>query len=241
MSGPESILVRILASTDSVWLPIRQWRGRLPQNVGAARRAYASNGVPWASNAHGPAGWKAAQRDLEALAGDGLVVAAKPRSGARTLGVRLSADGMAAARRLVGLPSVGDSWQAAHALGELSRRPAKWATDVWIAEARLAEPADFGRLEMKLLPALVAGHVESGSDIRGRVSYRLTPSGWAWLAEPPEPDGPGEYNAEADAAYMEHLRAALARLEMAEVAEPRELGALPLPEAMGGLRAAEVI
>jgi len=177
---------------------------------------------------------------LEALAGDGLVVAAKPRSGARTLGVRLSADGMAAARRLVGLPSVGDSWQAAHALGGSSRRPAKWATDVWIAEARLAEPADFGRLEMKLLPALVAGHVESGSNIRGRVSYKLTSAGWTWLADKPEPDGPDEYDADADAAYAEALRSALARLESAEVAEPRELGALPLPEALGGLRAAEV-
>jgi len=196
-------------------------------------------GVPWASGGHGPAAWKQGQRDLEALAGGGLVETARPR-GVKTLGVRLAADGMGKARRLTGLPSLGDSWQAAHALGELSRRPAKWATDVWIAEARLAEPADFGRLEMKLLPALVAGHVESGSNIRGRVSYKLTSAGWTWLADKPEPDGPDEYDADADAAYAEALRSALARLESAEVAEPRELGALPLPEALGGLRAAEV-
>lgn len=73
----------------------------------------------------------------------------------------------------------------------------------------------------------------------GRVSYALTPAGWAWLDagdEPPAETKDGEPDRDARAFYYERVRAALDRLDTADRPDPKEIGGMPLPVAIAGLK-----
>ena len=242
-----SILVQVLADTDAVWIPSRTWNRPRPANVYFARRAFAKGGVPWESGGATEADRKAAQRALEALAESGAVQVRRPHR-VKTLAVRLADDAEAATRRLVGLPGMYSGWLSAWEVARRSKRPgeASLMTDVWVLERELIgdrPPDEYRReavlVEDMMLPALVRNYVDSCSDGNGRVSYALTPAGWAWLdagREPPADDLDGEPDRDAAELYYSRLRAALGRLDTAAPPDPKEIGGIPLPVAIGGLK-----
>lgn len=246
MDDRTRILTQILADTDAVWLPNRRWSRPRPANVYFARIAFGKGGVAWESGEPTEAGRKAAQRELEALAKARLVKASRPRR-VKTLAVRLSDAAEADTRERTGLPGLYSAWLSAGELARHSRRPPELVTDLYIGERKLIgdkPPGEYEReavvVENMLLPALVRGYVDSNADIQGRVSYMLTPAGWAWLnrGEAPPEDLRDDTALDRDAAewYAERQQASLDRLDTADPPDPKEIGAIPLPVAIEGLR-----
>jgi len=153
------------------------------------------------------------------------------------------------ARALVGLPGLYAGWVSAQEVAKHSRRPPTLLADLWVSERKLigecgpdAYRRETALVETMLLPALIRGYVESNADVQGRVSYMLTPGGWTWLAAgnaPPDDDLGGEPDPDVAALYRERLKASFARLDTVEPQEPREIGYIPLPVAIGGLKLTE--
>ena len=247
MDDRASILVQVLADTDAVWIPSRTWTRPRPTNVYFARRAFAKGGVPWESGGATEADRKATQRALEALAKSGAVKVRRPHR-VKTLAVKLADTAEAEARKLVGLPGMYSGWLSAAEVARHSKRPGEAAlmTDVWVSERKLIgerPPDEYRReavlVEEMMLPALVRNYVGSCSDRDGRVYYALTPAGWAWLDagdEPPADDLDSEPDPDARAFYYERVRAALDRLDTADPPDPKEIGGIPLPVAIEGLK-----
>jgi hypothetical protein len=253
MDDRKRILLGILADTDSVFMPNRNWTGHRGAVLYERRRDYATAGVPWKSDALDEAGRKAAQRELEALADAGLVKTFRPKR-VKTLGVKLADEGEALARAWCGLPDVelaiGMMLQAAL----LNDDPETGATGdgrVWIPETWLAgvsygqtaEPQ--ARLKLaavadKMLPALARGWVVSNSSVRGHVWYAITPDGWTKLEAVQEetdwqPARPAERDPEAPDYYLARVKYNRACLDNAEPTDSREIGDVPLPVPMGRL------
>jgi hypothetical protein len=166
----------------------------------------------------------------------------------KTLAVKLADTAEAEARKLAGLPGMYSGWVSACEVARHSKRPGEAAlmTDVWVSEWKLIgerPPDEYRReavlVEEMLLPALVRNYAGSCADGHGRIYYALTPAGWAWLdagEEPPADDLDGEPDRDGRAFYYERVRAALDRLDTADPPDPKEIGALPLPVAIEGLR-----
>jgi hypothetical protein len=241
MATRDVVLTQILAETDALWLPNREWTGRRPANVYIGRRDFGRFGVPWASREHSEAGWKESQRALAALSQAGLVKATRLRR-VKTSGVRLSDEADAAARVRCGLPGVDAGWAALVKLAGLSRRPAKVMGDAWIPETALADASKPPREELSLvedmlLPAMVRGWVVSLSDVQRHVCYRTTLAGWQMVdaGEPPTVPAGCKVSRELAALYDDRLQAALARLEASAPVDTREIGDVPLPVHMAGV------
>ena len=223
MDQRTSILVETLAATDAVWLPMRSWSRPGPANRYFARRDFATQGVPWASGGASETARKSAQRGLEAAVEGGLVTIFRPRR-IKALWAKLTAEGEAEARRLAGVPARYSAWVSMGELARHSKRPAaaEMMSDVWVSERALLSSPDLGGDELRrelllvedlMLPALVAGFVESGSTIRGAVSYAISPRGWRWLdvCDEPSADLDGAYDPEAAALYARTLKDAFAQ------------------------------
>ena len=219
-----NVLVRILAGTDSVWLPLRNWNRPIPTNVHEGRELFRLAGVPWTSAATTEAGRKSSQRQLEALADDGRVLVCRPTSH-RAVCVRLTDQTEAATRALCGMPGMYGAWLAMTKLSELGGHASEFEmTD------RSLWPHDQIALENMLLPMLNRELVISNSTIHGEVRYSITPAGEQWLAESSEhADHPGAINNEAAEVYSNYVVAALNRLETMKPKSTRELGLLPSP------------
>lgn len=242
MKATDEILIRLLALTDAVWLPCRQWNGSAQSNRYLARCDYARTGVPWGSGRSTAAGWKAAERALSELGSKGLLSVSRPR-GAKALYAKLTEAGEVRAREMTGLPGLCAAWWAVLELSKHAKRPgdARLLTDVWVTEIALGEVqygeptcrAELMLAENMLLPALIRQHVESNSDVQGHVCYRLTPAGWAWLdaGEPAADDDRAEPDARE--LYDEHIKAEIHRLDTI-AANKREIGMIPLPVSMVG-------
>lgn len=248
MDLAQTILVQLIADGDAVWLPSRSFTRPRPGNVYAARQAFVVAGVPWSSDGHTESERKETQRALESLAALRAVEVRRPHR-VKTLAVRLSESAETETRRLVGLPGLYAAWLAALEVARHSSRPPKMMTDFWISERLLignSKPADFGvqaaAVESMLLPALSRGYVVSNANVRGHVSYSLTPLGWCWLDgdDAPDVDQDVEPDPEAAELYAERLTAALHRLDTAASVDSREVGGLPLPCATEGLALSRV-
>lgn len=241
MKIENSVLVGILAATDAIWLPLRDWTAPRPANTYAARRSFAAGGVPWASAETTEAGRKRSQRCLEELVAAGLVVGRKPKR-AKTLSVRLSDAADHAARRLCGLADEEGGVATLREVGGRSERRAELLTDVWVPETALNDGRGWGdhhqeelaTVEQMALPALVRGWLDSRADSEGRVYYAVTARGWKLIdanREAQEPHSEDGSPAALDL-YQDRIAAALARLGTAE--PPRgDIGEIPLPVSMG--------
>lgn len=233
--GPDGtdteMLVGFLGELDAVFLPSRSWAKPRPANVYFARRDYSTSGLTFRCGGGDATARKAAERVVDALLSAGLV---SLRRRGRGLRWRLTEAGDVRARGLVGLSGLDD---ALSALGEIRRLARGRRRDLWIRETALAGVRYEGKraseglmlAENMLLPALVRGFAESGADIEGRASYRLTSSGRAWLkgAEPPE--DPFEPTEEVRRVYFQALRAEQARLGFDKPRLPSEIGLIRLP------------
>ncbi len=124
---------------------------------------------------------------------------------------------------------VGESDEYLHWTAEwaLAGTPPNWAEcgddEIGLANRRLL--AD---LEVRTIPALVRGWMESGSDLHSRVSYSLTDAGRAALTgPPPERLSLADVAASCAVAWLEGAHAMRVRLASAPRSE-REIGLLPL-------------
>jgi len=241
MDGKMEILVRLLGSTHSIWVPQRNWGGDFSRNLWFARQRFRRFGCKWSSGTANNAEQQQAHRDLAKLAADGLVTTAKPR-GAKTLFARLTDAGESRALALVGLPSIADALDTMRKLQSFFQHPETTASGDFCPEWLLAG-FDLDRppektvwqqtlldLAETLLPALVRELVESTSNMRRNAWYRLTETGRAILDQnecptvfKTQPEAPDE----AIASYCE--RRAATKTEIHAAAEEKsEIGYIPI-------------
>jgi hypothetical protein len=177
MNDTDALLVRILARTDATFLPIRDHKRPRPGNTALARIDYRhSRGIAWVAGGSAVDRSKSSRTLADAVAA-GLVTVSGSR--VRVSHVALTENAERRARALVGLPTLADAIVCARHIAE------HVSTGKWLIEPVLAgtnwgtADADerFMDIEDKLLPALIRGWVESGSDCYGRAAYRLTSDG----------------------------------------------------------------
>ncbi len=180
------LVVSILGATDATWLPARDPRSRQWLNTYASRRAFRSGlGGPWRPSAGGTERVrKRRQRDLDELEAAGLLVLSRRRE-SRLIGATLTPAGEELARALCGLPGWQESLSAEDELRRLAGSEFAAVEGGWISEIGLTncgygddmDSAELVLVENMLLPALVAGRVESLSDLLGHAWFRLTDAG----------------------------------------------------------------
>jgi hypothetical protein len=228
------LLVSVLAATDSTWLPCRDPRSNSWINTHLARTSFrAGQGGRWKPLAGANEQQrKRRQRDLEQMSADGLLTLARRRE-SRLVGAELTAVGGSLARAVCGLPG----WEAALASEDELRRlgDSEFAAceGNWISERGLAgcdygdmDSAELVLVENLMLPSLVAGRVESLSDVAGRVWFRLTDAGG-----PDGPPNPTDVEPCGDLRDLYELELArhLDHFAQAKPQTRHEIGAIPLP------------
>lgn len=239
-------LVLLLALCDSIWIPCRNWRSPGPSNRYVARREYRTRGVEFASAGGSDIERQSHHRMLARLREAGMV-RLLARGGAMYPRARLTDSGEGVARRLCGLPPLRDCWITCRKVAELTKRPgsARLMSDVWLSEATLVGDATpqgqrgfvAAVVESLMLPALARGFGESNCDLEGSASYRLTRAGWRWIAsDPPAAESDFAGDRAARRIYDDVLASELTRLDVATPARPREIGPVPLPVALEGVR-----
>jgi hypothetical protein len=243
MKSTDSILIRLLAKGDAVWLPIRAWQWPLPTNLYFARQSFA-NGTPWHVGGES-AERKRGERDLVQLADAGFVEAHRPQG--KTTGVSLTPTGEARARGLAGLPSLEDSVELLLALVEISIS-GDCHEGGWIWEGTIGRVRDddsdtvarrvAGNVEAFALPGLWRRWLDYHTDGKGCGYIRPTSAGWDFVAElatiPTLPRPPRvKHDHAAENLYRRELNAARARLAHSKPAKPGEVGFLPLPVSLG--------
>jgi len=246
--------IQLLATCDGLFFPIRQGDDhRARATINQRRRAYLSRGLPYAAVKGDAECRKARERSLAEDVQAGAVVVYKPRG--RTLGIRLSQDVDAHFREKLGLPGWDNSLVVLHEMfRQVSRGHAKkyigWQ---WLSEAALTgiEWGDndnrgvYVALTADLLPALWRGFALSNSDRDGRAWYALSAAGMELVKGrqkdgrglPPSTFPPADPPPGDEALYTQYKalrRAEIIELLSAELGDPSELGAIPLPVSWPG-------
>lgn len=245
MTDADAIIVRILASADAVRLPGRDWSGHFQANRLSGLKAW---GQPFRANGGDDAQRKSGERELVALASDGLIQIQR-RGGKKFPLVKLTDRGEAYARALCDLPDreVGVMFLA-HVAKRAKRKP-RTLDEKWLAENEINDGKGWGEdatksdrmrlafIEQDSLPAVSAGWIETGTTIQKHAYYSVTPAGWSELDNPSTPPVVGElpkYIREAAKAYRAEQDIALAALATDTPEWANELGAIPLPVSMVG-------
>jgi DNA-binding transcriptional ArsR family regulator len=226
-SEAKALLVRVLAESDAVWLPIRQseWEHSRPAAIYFAREAFRANRGVIVAAPGSDAERKAAERAITALVQAGYL---KARHRARGRYLRLTDEAEDRLRQLCGLPGLWLAYEAVR----------RHVGPTWTPEIALNGGRGWGDghgrelvfVELLLLPALIRGIVVAGSDVYGRVYYRRIADAPSW-SEPVEDIEPDFALA---ALYHEETKAARQRILATDVGS-LELGELPLPCAMGDI------
>lgn len=250
MSDLDTLLLKALAASDALRLPIRRWLGRASANRILGLRQLASFGAPLRVGGDA-ATRKTGERSLADLGDQGLAVVTSHRQTKFPL-VALTFRGEARARALAGLPSMGGGLWVLEQVAARSRRVPALMTEQWVAEVELnggrgwgdstvQDRADLAELAMNALPAVARGLVVAHSDCHGRAYFAATPAGWDHLDSrsiiPREDQPPAD--GEAEEAYHAELASKLAWMRDAEPSALGEIGLHPLPASHHGLAAAE--
>lgn len=236
MTASNTLLVQILAESDALFVPVRDWTGTRSRATAQRRSLFVSKGVEWASGAAGEDARKAAQRTLAALDSEGMVSVGRVRG--RATWVRLTDAGEDRARALASLPRLDAGVLSVHAIAARSDRKAKTMDRAIVSIIDLAgsrDPHELRAVEDMALPALLRGWVCCGSDIAGRVYFWLPVAGWKIAQRPPDVDLPEvEGDPHAIEIYESRIRTALDWLGSAPVLSPMEIGPLPIPASHAG-------
>lgn len=165
------MLVSLLARRDALFWP---WRN-INFNRGAIaelQRDYLAGRRGIAVKADGKEDWKAAHYTRNELIRRGLVT--PQRSSGQVTTLFLTESGEAAARVMVGLPSVQVAMLVllVQAVGfDFGRH---WVSESSLFQQRLVgNPADWQHLEEWMLPLLTCGAVVANNDVPGRVYYAI--------------------------------------------------------------------
>ena len=236
MNENDETLVRILARTDAVFLPLRRWEPQ--QRVTAtyeARQAYRSAGVPW----HVGGGAADRQRGARTLARlEKATMLTVFRSAVRPTGVRLRPFAEARARALAGLPPLPESRKLLRRVAALQEASARGngAWESWLAGVEWKDTRErearqkLVAVEEKALPALVRRWLLAGSTLEGHVCYMVTEAGREALGHTQDGESQGAAPEEtARRLYYEELKEAQASLLAQAPQRPGELGMIPIP------------
>jgi hypothetical protein len=194
-------LIRLLATTDSAFMPARQWLPLrlVPDRVLAAinqRRAeYLLDGVAMIGRGSA-ASRKSTERRWSRLESHGLIVITV--KGGRQSGVKLTAAGDSTARTLAGLPTARDSWRLLARIGGLidhgcAIKSPYHRGQSFVREDHLGLTGYSDReiaktlidLEIQLMPLLCRGLVCQSINGAGHWYLGLTPDGITGLNQPP--------------------------------------------------------
>lgn len=191
----DEILVQTLAKQDAIFTPQRRWIDRVAQNTFAAREAYKTSGIPWASEATTATTRSQAMRTMLYLADCGLIDTV--RAAGRTMGITLTLAGEVRAQSLASMPTIADrlGWVLVDAIA--AEMPT-WADGLvdeddlvqtwrsYLQDETATRKAAVIAIEACLLPFLARGWAATRSTITKGVRYTLTASYEA------EPDLPAE-------------------------------------------------
>lgn len=241
----KAALLEILGITDAIFAPLRGYsmNDKLHMNGIEARRRFARGGVPWRGGGSG-ADRAAAGRLVDRLHKSKLMHVRRSKNNAAPL-VKLSEVAETWGRAACGLPSLLGGWEALEFIAGLSSQAdtkavPEWAIAGW-PKHRGAQPGtqdmkDLVFIEDLALPALCRGWLDSGSSVRGHVSYWTLPAGLAALAKgiPAKwlPSDPGKFNAELEQAYLAVFETERGRLSTATPDNNRDIGPIPLIESV---------
>jgi hypothetical protein len=236
MTSQQELLVRILACSDAIFLPMRRvdWDSTSPSIFWEYRTRFPTFGIPWSTGEGNETERKARQRTLKNLSTDGLLDIFSQR---RRVGVCLTEQGDIYTRGLIGLPH-GD-----YAHGLLCRIIAMEAVadglGPMVSELMLAGIANYtgdyelrlSVLEDEILPCLVRNWVESRSDRYGRTYYSATSLGRTIAKQPTPimPDNLPAFNKEAWDLYFSERRSFREKLRSQKPDRTSEIGFCPLP------------
>ncbi len=205
----ERILVESLAAVSALFEPMRDCKAPYWGPVWSLRQHYFRSGLPWRGG-----GEKAHERALGSCVRSGWVK--RRKGGQKTVATKLSESGLAEAWKLIG---VGSDVPLV-----VTREVARLGGVGWVAEVDFTGGVGWGdgrQSELKIIqdlhsPALVCGWLESNSDVKGRVAYRLTRRGLAAIrkadgekaveaTELPEPKSDPDALSVFARAYMEAI------------------------------------
>jgi hypothetical protein len=233
------ILAKILAVTDATFWPMRNWDGRLPAVTYERRQKYRKGGCTWSAARFGggttDVDRKAISRVLQTL-GLNELVSTGTGSSSRTATVRLTPHGDAIARVLCGLQSLSQALPIVRKAICLSNEPDAFENNglVWVRETALTDcqwgdpehVRKLSDLQESLIPALVAGLVDSNSDVAGRTWYAaMLPANKLDL---PKIDSI-QFSSEARRIYLATFRAEKGAIESAVPDDSRQIGMIPIP------------
>ena len=202
-------LIDLLAETDALWAPIRDWRDNHRVVAVAERREqFRRAGLPIrvGGNAAERKQW---ERELDRIQAASSIVVTRERG--RRAYWRLGDAMDWQLRSLIGLPGWGEMLRAMRALAahEDANRP---STLNLVPESWFVEGGGWGSkqggellvgLEEMFLPALVRGWATAWSDCVGRAVYHTTEAGRAFLAAPGDaPADLPEFTGDAADAYI---------------------------------------
>ena len=177
-----STLTEILVLSDGLWLPFRCFpeNGRAATAIRERRSGFMRNGVPYAVTGS-VAERKAGERELQRMASDGLITIFRRR---KRVGVALTTRGDDVARTLVAGYTASESLNLLALVEKVRSTYTNQIKNHYVLEADL-----FGRsydaisspslvaMENISLALLCRRWLESASDGRGAVGYRVTESG----------------------------------------------------------------
>jgi len=232
MTDLQRLAVEILAATDVLFTPFRDW-GQLSDGTPVAtairerRRDYFASGLPLFSAGANAAERQAHGRNLDTLRRRGIL---EIRGRSRTRGLRLTTAGEARLRALVGTYSLQrpQPWLLLELIDTLGPSHVLEFDLVTIDRQHQCTLVELVLVELFAQPMLCRDWLRSHTDLRGRVGYLLTDQGRAALAAgPPDaPDDLPECDEAAVEVYDQHFRRMLA--ERSEW-QPRAVHDLTIP------------
>jgi hypothetical protein len=237
MDNSTEILIRLCAKTDAIFSPIRNWTEGIGQRVYLVQKNFQTYGVAWASRERAVASRKAIERSLKTLVGNDSIQVAKPKSGERTLYVRLLDAGDKQARAICDLPSLADAIELMQKMVAFDNHPDQCVDGEWVSDLSLIGQSQFDAVDesnrvaifetmLTFYPALWRGLVESTSDLSGRVWWRLTSEGRTALSSGVIPSVKKErYRKSQD--YFDCREIALKEIAVTQIIDAAEIGLLP--------------
>ena len=195
----EIFVIDLLARTDALWAPIRDFPAGVPGTIYTRRKSFAAEGIELASRDADASERMTSSRRVTQLVDAALLIRFRPRT--RTMRVRFSGTGDSAIRALCDLPSLAHCFEQMFELREIAR-----STDAINPEDCPAPPQcrlvrecllvgqsnwigtedfafDLSWLRVTLAPALWREWAAIRCDGHRRAFYHLTESGAAILAD----------------------------------------------------------
>ena len=226
----KKVLVKLLSRELALFQPLRQRDWSDPHTTAARwelQRDFRTKGLPWTAGGDGSAR-KATEVLTNELRKVGLVATAGRTKGRR---VKLTDRGRVVAEALADAPTRAEGWREVVVLLQFAKA-GKLVSELLPAGLKNYSDADYrtklSDLQFAILPAVVAGWVETFSDIHGRVAYRVTLAGEAAAQEPQPPTSSIAPDAAMDALFWAEYVAERDRLRQAQPSHESEIGAIPL-------------